>query len=103
MGHGPAIDRSRPRTVFRANDTGDCVSGIRGRGHTCNRYTDQCQIRSMKRYLIMEKIMRLTRILFMAAVMVACATQSLPAWAQSAELINAFKQLQTLKKTGELR
>ena len=43
----------------------------------------------MKRYLLREKIMRLTRMLFMVAVMVACATQSLPAWAQSAELVDA--------------
>jgi len=55
----------------------------------------------MERYLLRQKIMRLTRTLFMVAVMVACATQSLPAWAQSAELINAFKQLQTLKKQGK--
>jgi hypothetical protein len=44
----------------------------------------------MKRYLLIEKIMRLTRILFMAAMMVACATQSLPAWAQSADSNTAF-------------
>ena len=55
----------------------------------------------MKRYPLREKIMRLTRMLFMAAVMVACAIQSRPAWAQSAELINAFKQLQTLKNQGK--
>jgi hypothetical protein len=45
--------------------------------------------------------MRLTRILFMAAVMVACTAQSLPAWAQSAELYAVFKQYQALNKQGE--
>ena len=55
----------------------------------------------MKRYLLIEKIMRLTRILFMAAMMVACATQSLPAWAQSADSDTAFKQFQTLDKRGK--
>jgi hypothetical protein len=55
----------------------------------------------MERYLLRQKIMRLTRTLFMAAVMVACTVQSLPAWAQSAELINAIKQPQTLKKQGK--
>ncbi|MGY9001084.1 MAG: hypothetical protein ACKVIK_14300, partial [Rhodospirillales bacterium] len=33
--------------------------------------------------------------------MVACATQSLPAWAQSAELDAALKQYQTLTKQGK--
>ena len=55
----------------------------------------------MERYLLREKIMRLTKTLLMAAVMVACTTQSLPAWAQSAELINAYKQTQALTKQGE--
>jgi|TARA_B110000467_G_C18125093_1_gene370089 hypothetical protein len=55
----------------------------------------------MERYLLRQKIMRLTRTLFMAAVMVACTTQSLPAWAELAELSNAFKQSQTLKKQGK--
>jgi tetratricopeptide (TPR) repeat protein len=55
----------------------------------------------MERYPLKEKIMRLTRMLFMTAVMVACVTQSLPAWAQSAELIKAFKQYQALRKQGE--
>jgi hypothetical protein len=55
----------------------------------------------MKRYLLIEKIMRLTRILFMVAMMVACATQSLPAWAQSADSDTAFKQFQTLDKRGK--
>ena len=55
----------------------------------------------MERYLLRQKITRLTRILFMVAVMVACVTQSLPARVQSVELINAFKQLQTLKKQGK--
>ena len=55
----------------------------------------------MERYLLRQKIMRLTRTLFMAVVMVACTTQSLPAWAELAELSNAFKQSQTLKKQGK--
>ena len=55
----------------------------------------------MERYLLRQKIMRLSRTLFIAAVKVACAIQSLPAWAQSAELLNAFKQLQTPKKQGK--
>jgi tetratricopeptide (TPR) repeat protein len=55
----------------------------------------------MERYPLRQKIMRLTRILLIAAVMVACATQSLPAWAESAELKNAFKQYRTLKKQGK--
>ena len=55
----------------------------------------------MERYLLRQKIMRLSRTLFIAAVMVACVTQSLPARAQSAELINAFKKSKTLKKQGK--
>ena len=55
----------------------------------------------MERYPLRQKIMRLTRILLIAAVMVACATQSLPAWAQSAELDAAFKQYQMLNKQGK--
>jgi tetratricopeptide (TPR) repeat protein len=55
----------------------------------------------MERYRLREKIMRLTRMLLMVTVMVACTTQSLPAWAQLAELFNAFKQYQTLNKQGE--
>jgi tetratricopeptide (TPR) repeat protein len=55
----------------------------------------------MKRYLLKEKIIRLTRTLFVAAVMVACTTQSLPAWAQSDELYAAFKQYQALNKQGK--
>jgi hypothetical protein len=43
----------------------------------------------MERYFLRGKIMRLTRMLLMVTVMVACTTQSLPAWAQSAELVNA--------------
>jgi hypothetical protein len=55
----------------------------------------------MERYFLRGKIMRLTRMLLMVTVMVACTTQSLPAWAQLAELSNAFKQSQTLKKQGK--
>ena len=63
---------------------------------------DQCQIGSMERYPLREKIMCLTKTLFMAAVMVACATQSLPAWAQSAAELDAeFRQYQSLKKQGK--
>ena len=55
----------------------------------------------MKRYPLKQKIMRLARTLFMAAVMVACAIQSRPAWAQSAELYASFKQYQALNKQGK--
>ena len=55
----------------------------------------------MERYPLRQKIMRFTRTLFMAASMVACATQSLPAWAQSAELYASFKQYQALNKQGK--
>ena len=53
----------------------------------------------MERYPLIEKIMRLTRILFMAAMMVACTTQSLPTWAQSADSNTVFtKQRDVLAK-----
>jgi hypothetical protein len=55
----------------------------------------------MERYPLRQKIIRLTRTLFMVAVMVASTTQSRPAWAQSAELDAALKQFQTLDKQGK--
>ena len=72
---------SRKITLFHEPRPKDSVSRKRYRGQyivdwgqTCYRYTDQCQIGSMERYPLREKIMCLTKILFMAAVMVACAT-----------------------------
>ena len=55
----------------------------------------------MERYLLNKTALRLTRILFMAAAMIACTAQSLPVWAQSARLIAAFRQYQSLEKQGK--
>ena len=43
----------------------------------------------------------ITKIFLMAAVLLAVATHTLPAWAQSAELDEAFNQYQALNEQGK--
>jgi hypothetical protein len=52
----------------------------------------------LERHPLSTKIWSVIKAPLIALVLAAGATQSPPAWAQSAELIGAFKQYQTLNK-----